>query len=57
MLHHLVLYEEWVEPGVSAFDDLDGDLSGAITSYGNARVDTALATSDDAPYIVTYEVG
>jgi hypothetical protein len=46
----------FVDPGVTAVDDTDGDVSHAVMRYGLGAVDTAVATPDDAPYVITYAV-
>ncbi|KAK3279960.1 hypothetical protein CYMTET_12181 [Cymbomonas tetramitiformis] len=56
MAHYLIQSEEWTDPGVAAHDDLDGDLSRSVTSFGLGAVDTAAETPADAPYVVTYQV-
>ncbi|KAK3240317.1 hypothetical protein CYMTET_49839 [Cymbomonas tetramitiformis] len=56
MLHEVEVGQPFVLPGVEAHDDVDGNLTSAVTSYGAGRIDTSVITSDDAPYIVTYSV-
>lgn len=46
----------FVDPGVTAVDDTDGDLSHVVMRYGLGAVNTAVATPDDAPYVITYAV-
>ncbi|KAK3268468.1 hypothetical protein CYMTET_23033 [Cymbomonas tetramitiformis] len=56
MLHHLLQSEAWVDPGVDAYDDIDGDVSAFVASYGALLVDTAIETPEDDPYVITYSV-
>ncbi|KAK3252741.1 hypothetical protein CYMTET_37988 [Cymbomonas tetramitiformis] len=56
MIHHLPLYEEFVDPGVIAEDNVDGNITEKVSAYGVAAVDTSAVTGDDAPYVITYSV-
>ncbi|KAK3267920.1 hypothetical protein CYMTET_23548 [Cymbomonas tetramitiformis] len=56
MLHYLLQGEPWVDPGVRAWDEDDGDLSNKVTRYGNQAVDTSVATPPDEPYVIMYQV-
>ncbi|KAK3250934.1 hypothetical protein CYMTET_39709 [Cymbomonas tetramitiformis] len=56
MLHYLLQGEPWVDPGVHAWDENDGDLSNKATRYGNQAVDTSVATPPDEPYVIVYQV-
>ena len=46
----------FADPGASAYDEEDGDVTDRVSSYGVGSVRMDTATSDEAPYIITYEV-
>ncbi|KAK3279832.1 hypothetical protein CYMTET_12304 [Cymbomonas tetramitiformis] len=56
VIHRLYVGAVWAQPGFSAADDIDGDLTAMVTHYGNSAVSTAAATEDDAPFVVQYNV-
>ncbi|KAK3280793.1 hypothetical protein CYMTET_11384 [Cymbomonas tetramitiformis] len=54
MAHVVSQFSDFVCPPADAYDDVDGNLTNVITNYGH--VDTAILTTDDAPFIITYGV-
>lgn len=58
MMDDVVWMSTWQDPGASAMDAVDGNLSAAIQSFGAGAVDTSLPTapSKDFSYVVEYAV-
>eukprot|EP00854_Cymbomonas_tetramitiformis_P001524 gene1525-biopygen1385 len=56
MLHEVEVGQTFVIPGIEAYDDVDGNLTAAVSSFGAGAIDTSMATPEDAPYVVTYSV-
>ncbi|KAK3275279.1 hypothetical protein CYMTET_16578 [Cymbomonas tetramitiformis] len=57
LLHCLYVNAWWIEPGFSASDNVDGDVTTQVTTYGtHALVDTSVATPEDDPYVIEYDV-
>ncbi|KAK3288012.1 hypothetical protein CYMTET_4499, partial [Cymbomonas tetramitiformis] len=56
MVHELSLAQTFIDPGIHAHDDIDGNLTAAISSFGVGAIDTSLVTPPDAPYVVRYSV-
>jgi hypothetical protein len=56
MVHRLVLGQAFSEPGVLAWDDVDGDITAAVEAWGMGAVVTTRVTSEEKPFIVTYDV-
>ncbi|KAK3287307.1 hypothetical protein CYMTET_5175 [Cymbomonas tetramitiformis] len=54
MLDIVQVDEVWEDAGVLATDDVDGDLSATVSSYGAGAVDTSEPTPADRPFVVTY---
>ncbi|KAK3260700.1 hypothetical protein CYMTET_30357, partial [Cymbomonas tetramitiformis] len=54
MIHTVNKGSEWVDPGVTATDDMDGDLTAGVQSFGVGAVDTTMPSEE--PYVVTYSV-
>jgi hypothetical protein len=42
------------DPGASAFDAEDGDVTHSVAAFGAGAVDTRVVTADSAPFVVTY---
>ena len=56
-VHSVVQYSgSFVDPGATAYDDVDGNLTAQISAFGVGGVNTNQVTTDDSPYIITYEV-
>ncbi|KAK3282550.1 hypothetical protein CYMTET_9718, partial [Cymbomonas tetramitiformis] len=56
MLHEVLLQHEFMEPGVDAHDDVDGDLTSRVSAFGTAAVDTSTVTPPDEPFTIRYSV-
>ncbi|KAK3250155.1 hypothetical protein CYMTET_40451 [Cymbomonas tetramitiformis] len=56
MIHYVVLNSDFEVPGADAEDAVDGNLTSHVASYGTSTVDSSIATPDDAPYVVSYDV-
>eukprot|EP00879_Flechtneria_rotunda_P033240 GHRR01036794.1.p1 GENE.GHRR01036794.1~~GHRR01036794.1.p1 ORF type:complete len:1082 (+),score=385.26 GHRR01036794.1:389-3247(+) len=58
MLDSVVWNSRWTDPGATAFDMVDGDLSASIQSYGVGAVDTSAPTapSKNFSHVVEYFV-
>ncbi|KAK3262721.1 hypothetical protein CYMTET_28429, partial [Cymbomonas tetramitiformis] len=54
MVHHLDLNAAWADPGVQAWDEMDGNLT--ASRYGAMAVDVTRETLPDDPYVITYKV-
>ncbi|DBA80580.1 TPA: hypothetical protein ACH3X1_007841 [Trebouxia sp. C0004] len=46
----------YVDPGATARDNVDGNITSKLTSYGIGAVKTTAPTSSSSPYYVTYGV-
>ena len=46
----------FVDPGVVAFDETDGNLTAGVTRFGLSAVDTAVLTPLEQPYLIDYHV-
>jgi len=46
----------YVDPGATAKDNVDGDITSELTSYGIGAVKTTAPTSSSTPYYITYDV-
>ncbi|KAK3263138.1 hypothetical protein CYMTET_28037 [Cymbomonas tetramitiformis] len=53
VVHHVEMLQMWEDPGYSASDTVDGNLTAAVTVFGD--VDTAAPTGE-LPYILEYNV-
>ncbi|KAK3258920.1 hypothetical protein CYMTET_32060 [Cymbomonas tetramitiformis] len=58
MIHVLVLGQEeaWLDPGVTAQDAVEGNLTALVGAFGAGAVDPNTPTPADAPYVITYAV-
>ncbi|KAK3254504.1 hypothetical protein CYMTET_36284 [Cymbomonas tetramitiformis] len=56
MAHELLLGDVWADPGVDAYDDVDGDLGHAVGSFGGGLVDSSVVTSPGQPFVISYSV-
>ncbi|KAK3236708.1 hypothetical protein CYMTET_53167 [Cymbomonas tetramitiformis] len=63
VIHHVVIYEAFEEPGYHAYDlvehqgnPMEEDLSSEVARDGFSTVDTSVITPADAPYVITYDV-
>jgi len=56
MVHRLLLGEVFLEPGVVAWDNIDGDITAKVEAWGMGAVTTSALTSEERPFIVTYDV-
>ncbi|KAK3253971.1 hypothetical protein CYMTET_36800, partial [Cymbomonas tetramitiformis] len=57
IVHCLYVNAPWIEPGYSASDNVDGDVTAQVTKYGtHALWDTSVATPADDPFIIEYDV-
>jgi zinc transporter 1/2/3 len=58
MMDNVTWKAVWSDPGAAAFDAVDGDLSGAIQSFGAGAVDTSRPTSPgrEFSFVVEYAV-
>ncbi|KAK3237339.1 hypothetical protein CYMTET_52578, partial [Cymbomonas tetramitiformis] len=54
MLDILQVGDSWEDPGVLVTDDVDGNLSVAVSSFGAAAVETSEATPADRPFAIRY---
>eukprot|EP00854_Cymbomonas_tetramitiformis_P029691 gene29691-biopygen30913 len=54
MIHTVEQYEIFVDPGVSASDAVDGNITAQVSRYGAALVDTSVVI--DEPYVISYSV-
>ena len=46
----------YVDPGATAKDNVDGDITSDLTSYGIGAVKTTAPTASSSPYYITYDV-
>lgn len=56
MIHTVEQFEVFVDPGVSASDAVDGNITAQVSRYGAALVDTSVVTPIDEPYVISYSV-
>ncbi|KAK3273248.1 hypothetical protein CYMTET_18494, partial [Cymbomonas tetramitiformis] len=57
MVHSLQQGAQWAgDPGVVAWDAVDGNLTDQVSAYGAAAVSTHAPTTPDAPHVITYMV-
>jgi hypothetical protein len=57
MMHSIPYGSLWLDPGATAIDDVDGDITQDIQTYGAAAVDTNVPTPEESPgYVVEYSV-
>ncbi|KAK3266543.1 hypothetical protein CYMTET_24838 [Cymbomonas tetramitiformis] len=55
-IHQVMLFTEFEDPGVDAYDDMDGNLTSQVVVRGSATVNTDVVTLEDAPYVLSYTV-
>ena len=53
-MHTLRLGETFVEPGVLAWDDVDGNITSDVAAWGLGAVDTRRVTTEGSPFVITY---
>lgn len=46
----------YVDPGATAKDNVDGDITSELTSYGIGAVKTTAPTASASPFYITYDV-
>jgi hypothetical protein len=46
----------YTDPGVFAFDSIDGDITERVTAWGASQISTQTPTAPDDPYVVQYSV-
>ena len=46
----------YVDPGATATDNVDGNITSRLTSYGIGAVKTTAPTASSSPYLITYDV-
>ncbi|KAL0024068.1 hypothetical protein WJX79_002467 [Trebouxia sp. C0005] len=46
----------YVDPGATATDNVDGDITSELSTFGVGAVDTSAPTVASAPYLITYDV-
>jgi zinc transporter 1/2/3 len=57
MLDTVLFQSTWSDPGATAWDDVDGNLTSVIQTFGAAAVDTSIPTAPDQEgYVVEYAV-
>ena len=56
MIHHLVINDKWEDPGVTAYDLNDGDLTNTVRSFGAGAVTTSATTPTNSPWVISYDV-
>ena len=44
----------WTLPGVTAYDEMDGDLTADVSAFGAGSVNVYRETPPGAPYVVKY---
>lgn len=47
---------KYIDPGATAMDNVDGNLTDQLSTYGVGAVRTAAPTPTGAPYIIKYDV-
>eukprot|EP00854_Cymbomonas_tetramitiformis_P009092 gene9092-10771_t len=56
MIHVLSRGDYFVDPGVVAEDNVDGNLTASVSAFGASLVDTSLPTFGGEPYVIEYSV-
>ncbi|KAK3276613.1 hypothetical protein CYMTET_15331 [Cymbomonas tetramitiformis] len=56
MIHTILVGDQFSDPGVDAEDEVDGNITSRVTSFGASAINTSIPTAEDAPYIITYYV-
>lgn len=57
VIHRYVQFSSgFVDPGATATDNIDGDLSRSISRFGVGAVDMNVLAPEDDPYIISYDV-
>lgn len=57
MIHHVAQFSTtWNLPKVMAWDNVDGNLTAAVSMFGAAAINLNVATAPEQPYVVTYRV-
>ncbi|KAK3281361.1 hypothetical protein CYMTET_10848 [Cymbomonas tetramitiformis] len=56
MIHYVEIHGTFNDPGVEAVDDIDGNITARVSSYGVGAVDTSVETPTESPYVITYNV-
>jgi hypothetical protein len=56
VFHIVAQFAPFVDPGASAVDARDGDLTSTIAAFGSAAVKIDVVTPETAPYLITYDV-
>jgi len=46
----------YVDPGATAMDNVDGNITSQLSTFGVGAVDTSAPTTASAPYLITYDV-
>ena len=46
----------YVDPGATATDNVDGNITSRLCTFGVGAVDTSAPTTASAPYLITYDV-
>ncbi len=46
----------YVDPGATATDNIDGNITSRLSTFGVGAVDTSAPTTAKAPYLITYDV-
>ncbi|KAL0020782.1 hypothetical protein WJX79_001465 [Trebouxia sp. C0005] len=46
----------YIDPGATATDNVDGNITSRLTTYGVGAVKTAAPTASASPYVITYSV-
>jgi hypothetical protein len=52
----VLIGDPYIHLGVTAHDELDGDLTDSVTASGLSAVDVHTATPANSPYVITYTV-
>eukprot|EP00854_Cymbomonas_tetramitiformis_P005825 gene5825-7027_t len=56
MIHTVLLFSAWADPGITAWDDAEGDVGHKVWAEGAGAVTTSSLTLPDAPHVITYRV-
>jgi len=56
VFHIVPQFSSFTDPGATAVDDTDGDVTSTIAAFGAAAVDVDVVTPETSPYLVTYDV-
>ncbi len=46
----------YVDPGATATDNVDGNITSQLSTFGVGAVDTSAPTAASGPYLITYDV-